>query len=83
MTVLHILRVPVEEYHREPESVRWCFKCRKHLLHELVCRRPIDRMSYYGPQADLECVGCHEDNADFPGVYRDGPRYDFSYGDAS
>lgn len=78
MSLLHITRTPLEEYRpREAERVRWCFKCRKHLLHELVFRRPIDPMSYYGPQIDLECVGCHRDNADFPGTYRDGPRYDF------
>lgn len=76
---LHILRVSTEEYRREPERVRWCFKCRAHLMHELVFYRPTDPMSYYGPHIVCECEGCHEDNADFPGVYRDGPRYDFVY----
>ena len=74
----HILVVPEEEYRpREREEVRWCFECRKRLLHELVFLRPTDPMSYYGPRIELKCVGCHEDNADFPGTYRDGPRYDF------
>lgn len=74
---VHVLQVAVEEYRREPERVRWCFKCREHLLHERVYRRPVDPMSYYGPHVDLECVGCCRDHADFPGTYRDGPRYDF------
>jgi hypothetical protein len=75
---LHILRVQTHEVSRKDEKVRWCFKCRKHLMHELVVRTPDDPMSYYGPHAALECVGCHEDNADFPGTFRDGPRYDYA-----
>ena len=72
---LHIHRVAEHEVWRRDEEVRWCFKCRKRLLHELVCYAPDDPMSYYGPRAVIECVGCHRDNAGFPGVYRDGPRY--------
>lgn len=39
--------------------------------------RPSDPMSYYGPRIELECPRCHRDHADFPGTYRDGPRYVF------
>lgn len=74
---LHILRVPMIETSRKSERVRWCFKCRKRLPHELVVKVPVDRESYYGPHATIECAGCHDDNADFPGTFRDGPRYDF------
>lgn len=74
----HILIVPEEEYRREPEEVRWCFGCRKRTQYELIFTRPTDPMSYYGPRIDMRCTECGEDCSDFPGVYRDGPRYDFA-----
>lgn len=63
------------EGRREDDRVRWCFQCRKHLPHFAVLMVPVGE-SYYGPHWQLECEGCGEDHADFPGSYRDGPRWD-------
>lgn len=63
------------EAKREPDRVRWCFLCRRHLMHHAVLMAPVGE-SYYGPHWRLACDGCDEDHADFPGTYRDGPRWE-------
>lgn len=73
---LHICYTPMTEHSRKPEKERWCFQCRKRLMHDLVVTVPTDERSYYGPSVFIECHGCGEDNADFPGTLRDGPRYE-------
>lgn len=73
---LHILRTPMREVSRKPEQERFAFCCRKRGVFELVVTVPVDEMSYYGPSAHIECPFCLRDCADFPGTYRDGPRYD-------
>jgi hypothetical protein len=56
---------------------RFCFRCRKHLRHywEMVEDGPERQPSSYDPVPVLRCTGCGKDCADFPGTYRDGPRY--------
>ena len=69
---LHVCRGPeMREELRRPWQVRWCFRCRKLLPHEAVLYVPAEP-SYYGPNWDVECVGCGEDHVHFPGTW-DGP----------
>lgn len=63
------------EGRREFDRVRWCFQCRAHLKHDAVLMVPVGE-SYYGPHWRLACERCDRDCADFPGTYRDGPRWD-------
>lgn len=46
---------------REPDKVRWCFKCRKHLMHDFVVL-DYPEPSYYGPLPRFDCPDCHEDH---------------------
>lgn len=56
---------------------RFCFKCRKYLPHSwaLMDDPPERQPSYYDAVPVLRCARCRRDYADFPGTYRDGPRY--------
>lgn len=51
--------------HVELDGVRWCFGCRKHLLHvaELWAE---PEPSYYEPHWTLSCSRCHKDKTQFP-----------------
>ena len=56
---------------------RYCFGCRKHLIHQWrfeVYDEVTEENCWYDPLIDLRCEGCGMDRADFPGLYRDGPR---------
>lgn len=65
--MMHVLRVPIEEYGRRDDPARWCFGCRKRLPGITIFYRPVDPLSYYGPHATYECGGCHKDRRLFPG----------------
>lgn len=53
---------------------RWCFSCREHLPHSWALIGDVEP-SYYEDVPVLRCSRCGHDCADFPGIYRDGPRY--------
>lgn len=42
---------------------------------EVLTDPPERQPSYYEPLPVLRCSRCHQDHADFPGTYLDGPRY--------
>jgi ribosomal protein L44E len=45
---------------------KWCFQCRKHLLHKR--KYFVDTTSWYGPgPMRFECEKCKRDNTNFPG----------------
>ena len=67
---IHVLYTPMHEHRREPDQERWCFQCRKRLMHEAVLMVCDDPFSYYGPQWRLECAGCGEDHSVFGGFPR-------------
>jgi hypothetical protein len=70
VTILCITPGPSHEYSRKPDSrpTRWCFKCRKHLPHEIVViGDPPEVMSYYEPIAKIECPRCRGEHVLFPG----------------
>jgi hypothetical protein len=71
--MIHVLHTPMEEVTREPNGEpRYCFRCRKVQPFAYVVSRPIDRMSYYGPSARIECAACHLVDGDmFPGRWRE------------
>lgn len=45
---------------------RWCFNCRKRLLHTYMMFEP-KQPSYYGPNFWWQCPRCHEEHVLFPG----------------
>lgn len=49
------------ELRRIPNRVRWCFRCRKHLMHDLVLLGDPEP-SYYEPTPAFRCHGCNEDH---------------------
>ena len=70
MKILCIIPGPRHEYSRKADSrsTRWCFKCRKHLPHEIVVHGdPPEVMSYYEPVINIECPQCREEHVLFPG----------------
>ena len=68
MTYVHINRPRAwEEFKRETDEVRWCFKCRSRLQHDMVLAGE-PGISYYSPQWSRECSGCKEDHSVFPGT---------------
>ena len=72
--ILCIIPGPSHEYSRKPDTraLRWCFKCRKHLAHEIVViGDPPEALSYYEPITVLQCPRCHEDHTLFPGWTRE------------
>lgn len=76
MNGLHVcFGPPMVEQKREDWEVRWCFRCRKHLMQEavLMVQDPDTEPSYMGdPHWKVECVGCGEDHVRFPST-EDGP----------
>ncbi len=63
---------PMEDVKREPDGDRWCFRCRKRREFVFVVSRPVDPMSYYGPNYSIECTVCHLGGGDlFPGRERE------------
>lgn len=58
----------MEEYSREPQGERWCFRCRERHEFWWVAMAPAG-FSYYGPTARMEGIkdGCSDL---FPGRYR-------------
>lgn len=46
----------------DDRPTRWCFRCRKHLVHirELLDDPPERQPSYYEPIWVRRCSGCHE-----------------------
>jgi hypothetical protein len=48
-------------------DAKWCFHCRKRLIHTWVVFFP-EPMSYYGPTAKWECAKCGKDETGFPGT---------------
>lgn len=67
MAVLHICRGPRDELARKSAGVKFCFKCRKHLVHDLVVMGD-EEPSYYEPVASCRCSRCGEDHTRFPGT---------------
>jgi hypothetical protein len=57
----------MKEVRREPDRVRWCFKCRKHLPHDWIVLDTIEPFSYYDPIGRFDCSGCHQEHVLFPG----------------
>jgi hypothetical protein len=69
---IHVNWEPYELVSEEPNGeVRWCFVCRKRVPFVLRIMRPVDRMSYYGPNASVKCERGHQDGDCFPGTYRE------------
>lgn len=69
---VHILCVPTEIAHDEPDGERWCFRCRERREFRYIVRTPIDPMSYYGPLPSVRCSTCDGSDADlFPGRNRE------------
>ena len=66
----HICGVgPKHVYRREPAGARWCFGCRKRLLHEdVLIGDPPEAMSYYEPTWSRICSSCGRDRTAFPGM---------------
>lgn len=64
MSVVHINWGPNKLIHVEPAGVKWCFGCRKHLLHVLEVWVD-DPPSYYEPTPVLCCSRCHRDRTWF------------------
>lgn len=62
----------MREHSRQADGEpRWCFTCRKVRSFMFVVTVP-DGMSYYGPNAGVECSTCQVVDADlFPGRYRE------------
>jgi hypothetical protein len=58
---LHICRTPMKEILREPDRVRWCFRCRAHLPHDFVVLATVEP-SYYDPTPRYDCSRCGEDH---------------------
>lgn len=56
-----VCRTPMVELRREPDRVRWCFKCRRHLPHDFVLLGDPEP-SYYEPTPCYRCSGCGEDH---------------------
>lgn len=71
MSAVHILRVPTTVLSSRPDGVRWCFYCRRRVPFTLTVHVPIDRMSYYGPHASIECERGHYNGDCFPGTERE------------
>jgi hypothetical protein len=67
--LLCIIPGPTKELAREADGVRWCFGCRKHLVHDWVLYGD-EGPSYYDPEWICECSGCGKDRTDFPGRVR-------------
>ena len=69
---LHINWEPYETLSERPDGeVRWCFYCRKRVAFVRTIKRPVDPMSYYGPNATIKCERGHDDGDLFPGSYRE------------
>lgn len=64
-----VCRTPMKELRREPDRIRWCFNCRKHLMHDFVIIATVEP-SYYDPIARYDCPQCHQDRTCFPGYER-------------
>ena len=79
MTIVGFIPGPSYTLATSPDdrSTRFCFQCREHLPHTwaLMDEPPQRQPTYYEPVPVLRCLCCGEDHADFPGTYRDGPRY--------
>ena len=67
-----ICREEMRETVREQDGMeRWCFCCRAKRVFEFVVSSPVG-ISYYGPNAYIECVTCRTTDGDmFPGRYRE------------
>jgi hypothetical protein len=68
--LLCIIPGPSVVIREEPDRARWCFKCRKHLMHTAVLLDdpPERQPSYYEPVWVLRCPCCGGDYTDFPGT---------------
>lgn len=79
MTLVGFIPGPSYTLATSPDDrpARFCFRCRERLPHTwaLLDDPPERQPSYYEAVPVLRCSGCGEDHADFPGIYRDGPRY--------
>jgi hypothetical protein len=60
----------MEDYHRKELGERWCFVCRKRRSFAMIFSAPVG-LSYYGPEARIECDRGHYDGDCFPGRYRE------------
>ncbi len=72
MTTIHVLRVPTRVLSVRPDGeVRWCFYCRRRVLFTRTIHAPVDRLSYYGPHAEIACENGHANGDLFPGRFRE------------
>jgi len=53
-----------EEVTREDWEERWCFRHRGRAMFQYVVTRPVDRMSWYGPNPRIECSECGATDGD-------------------
>lgn len=58
---VHVCHTPMEEILRQPDRVRWCFRCRAHLPHDFVLLATVEP-SYYEPTPMYACSGCGQDH---------------------
>lgn len=73
MSVVLCTGPAMREAKRELWQTRWCFKCRRRLVHEAVLMVAVDgEEDFYGPHWKARCEGCGEDHVRFPGT-EDGP----------
>lgn len=63
--LLCVIPGPSKELTRREDRVRWCFKCRAHLMHEWVLMADHEP-GYYDPEWMLSCSGCNEDHTAWP-----------------
>jgi len=63
--IIHVTPGPTKLIKSEPPVERWCFGCRKRLLHEWQLWDDAEPLSYYEPIWVCICSSCGRDRTEF------------------